>query len=67
MGEIYLIYTLRGQGFLGRSGQATTERKNAKQFTREEALAWCKHHVDHNGASTSYPVSLSLLTEIETN
>lgn len=61
----YIIYTLRGLGFVGNAGQATTDRAAAKTFTKTEAIEFAKRQVDHNGTATMYPIHLDMLDEIE--
>lgn len=60
---MYILYSTRLHGWLSRSSQYTSDRSQARQFPRPEALAFCRKHKDHTGL-TLVPVNLDDLAEI---
>jgi hypothetical protein len=49
MDEIYFLYSPRGQGWFTKSSTYSSSLSDAKQFTREEALAMRRKHTTDAG------------------
>lgn len=65
MTPLYLLYSARAQGWVYRNGTYGTLSAEARQFTAEEAVEYAKRAMPKEGASSLFPVSVSLLTSIQ--
>lgn len=65
MVPVYLVYSVRAQGWINNTGGAGTDRNAARFFTAPEAIEYCASRRTHEGAAQCYPVQLDMLLEIE--
>jgi len=64
MGETYYVYFMRSQGWVNKSGAYGTDLAQAKTFSEEEAVRWCKAHASHEGGLRAFPVPTRLALQI---
>lgn len=63
MEELYYIFAGE-RGWWGTVGTYTTDLTQAKQFTKEKAIAFCRQRANAFGASIAMPVAESVAVEV---
>lgn len=63
MGQLYYLFSVRFNGWHSRTGSITSEIKDAKTFTRDEALDLCKS-LSPDGKPIHVPVEVNIMNEI---
>lgn len=62
---MYILYSTRGRGWLTKSSTYTSDRTQAKQFTKEEMLDICVVHYQNGMTEFGLlPISMSDLSSI---
>lgn len=64
MAELYIIYSLRAQGWVYRNGGYGSLYTEAKDFTRGEAVAYAKRAGSPQEPSPLIPVPLQMYKEV---
>lgn len=65
MGPTYYIYSTKMFGWINKIGTAGTNRREAKPFTYDEAITYCRDRVTHEGAATCFPVETAMIDSVE--
>ncbi len=57
MSPTYIIWSIRLGGWISRSGGGSSDWKDAREFTHDEAIVYCKKQKSE-AAVVSFPVNL---------
>lgn len=60
-----VLYSLRSMGYVYQNGAYGSDISQARAFTADEAIAYMKKFVNHEGASILLPVDRDVLASVQ--